>query len=253
MLNRDTALRLKQLKVTGAQITLDGPPEIHDKRRPLIGGQGTFDRILSNIREICDILRLHVRINLDRDNVSSVQKLLDLFFQSDLAGKISVYFGQVKSNTAACADMSAMCFNNEEHSRRVAEILSNPQNQGVAMVRYPHAQHWGFCSADRMNGLVIAPNGLIFKCWCELGDDESQSVGSVLSSTVKSFQLNNLARYLNWNHFDNPDCLACSLLPVCSGGCPYNAMRSPDNKDCSEFKYNIEEMLLLNSLNIKPK
>ena len=31
------------------QVTLDGPEEIHNKRRPLKGGQGTFDRIVAGI------------------------------------------------------------------------------------------------------------------------------------------------------------------------------------------------------------
>lgn len=253
LLNREMALRLKALKITSVQITLDGPPEIHDQRRPLFGGQGTFKRILNNILESGDIIRIHIRVNVDRQNASFIQSLLDLLNNPEWSGKISVYFGQVRSNTAACADMSSVCFNNEEHSRWVAEILKKPKNRSIVHVRYPSAQHFGFCTADRINGLVIAPNGSIFKCWCELGSDEKKSVGNIFDSSATSYQLNNLAGYLNWNHFDNPDCLACKLLPVCSGGCPYNAMHSPEKKDCSEFKYNLEEMLLLNYAKLKPK
>ena len=37
-----TCQRLADHSVDAAQITLDGPPEVHDRRRPLASGQGTF-------------------------------------------------------------------------------------------------------------------------------------------------------------------------------------------------------------------
>src|SRR5690606_20137919 len=37
--------RLVELNVTRAQITLDGPRDLHDQRRPLAGGAPTFDAI----------------------------------------------------------------------------------------------------------------------------------------------------------------------------------------------------------------
>lgn len=36
------------------QLTLDGPPEIHDRRRPMASGRGTFQRVLDNLIECLD-------------------------------------------------------------------------------------------------------------------------------------------------------------------------------------------------------
>ncbi|MEW5925365.1 MAG: radical SAM protein, partial [Candidatus Zixiibacteriota bacterium] len=68
LLNRTNALRLKDAGVPAAQVTLDGPPRIHDARRKLPGGEGTFDRIVENLGEASDIMGITVRINVDRNN-----------------------------------------------------------------------------------------------------------------------------------------------------------------------------------------
>ena len=42
LLDRETAERLKEQQVADAQITLDGPRDVHDERRPLVGGGGVL-------------------------------------------------------------------------------------------------------------------------------------------------------------------------------------------------------------------
>jgi len=37
--------------VTTVQVTIDGTKDIHDKRRTLEGGQGTYDVIMQNIKD----------------------------------------------------------------------------------------------------------------------------------------------------------------------------------------------------------
>ena len=44
--------RLNACGLNGIKITLDGDRDTHNRMRPLRGGQGTFDRIIRNIREI---------------------------------------------------------------------------------------------------------------------------------------------------------------------------------------------------------
>jgi uncharacterized protein len=45
-LNKDNVNRLKKLKVKRVQITIDGPKIIHDERRKLSNGKGSFDKII---------------------------------------------------------------------------------------------------------------------------------------------------------------------------------------------------------------
>jgi uncharacterized protein len=56
LLTRDAAKRLKKANIKSAQVTLDGTQDIHDRRRKLIDGQGSFQQILENIKKASDIL-----------------------------------------------------------------------------------------------------------------------------------------------------------------------------------------------------
>src|SRR3954453_272274 len=69
-LSRAIADELHGLGVREIQVTLDGPCEIHDQKRPLLGGQGTYQRIVENLAEAVGQtgIRYSVRINVDRRN-----------------------------------------------------------------------------------------------------------------------------------------------------------------------------------------
>ncbi|WP_343750137.1 radical SAM protein, partial [Paraclostridium ghonii] len=62
----------KDSKITGAQITIDGPPIIHNKRRILKNSSDeTFDKIVGNIKKLIagGISNVAIRINIDKTNV----------------------------------------------------------------------------------------------------------------------------------------------------------------------------------------
>jgi uncharacterized protein len=44
--------RLTPFGLYGVKVTLDGDRETHDRLRSLRGGQGTFDRIIENVRRV---------------------------------------------------------------------------------------------------------------------------------------------------------------------------------------------------------
>src|SRR4029079_14770133 len=52
LLTPDVVDRMLPRGLNGVKITLDGDREMHNKMRPLRGGQGTFDRIIENIRRV---------------------------------------------------------------------------------------------------------------------------------------------------------------------------------------------------------
>ena len=45
LLNKEIVKELEDIHVKHIQVTIDGPKDIHDKRRFLKGKQGTFDKI----------------------------------------------------------------------------------------------------------------------------------------------------------------------------------------------------------------
>src|SRR5579862_2787523 len=52
--------RMVPLGLNGVKITLDGDRDTHNRMRPLRGGQGTFDRILANIRAVAHRCRIAI-------------------------------------------------------------------------------------------------------------------------------------------------------------------------------------------------
>ena len=52
LLTLETYNILKECRVTGMQITIDGDEETHNQRRPLAGGQPTYQKIMSNLEAL---------------------------------------------------------------------------------------------------------------------------------------------------------------------------------------------------------
>ncbi len=67
---------LSKYPIDFIQVTLDGPREVHDRRRIFAGGRGSFDRIVDSIdRAIAKSLRIVIRVNIDGENVLLLPQL----------------------------------------------------------------------------------------------------------------------------------------------------------------------------------
>lgn len=70
---------LERAHIRELQITLDGPPEVHDRRRVLRSGRGTFEQIARGVDLALERgLPVNLRINLDRDNLPSLPALAEI-------------------------------------------------------------------------------------------------------------------------------------------------------------------------------
>ena len=246
--DRKTALKCKRLGVKSAQITLDGPPDVHDKRRLTVNKKGTFDRILKNIEKTYDILPISIRVNTDKDNADRVSEIVDIFITKGLHNKTKLYFAKVEAYTETCANISGSCHNCQEYSALEVELCRNAQSKGFITSRYPRPFGSGYCGAEGISALVVSPSGLVFKCWNQISGKENEAVGDLVRKDLKlpEFDLN-LQKWLGWDIFEKTECLDCKILPICMGGCPYNAMKESDKNrgHCQAWKYNLIDMLQL--------
>ena len=246
-LDGNVASRLRSAGVAAAQVTLDGPEPEHDRRRYQRGGQGTFRSILNNLTKAADILHVTIRVNVDRGNMEGAPEVLRELRESGLLSRVQIYFAPVKDSAGACADMTGRCFTNEEFARIQLEIYEHLVARGFTEVEYPEPAPGGFCGADTENGYVVAPNGLLFKCWEELSLDGAKSIGSVLTREVTPAQKRNQDRYRSWSPFEKTECVQCNILPLCMGGCPLDglALASPNRGSCTSWKHSLSGMLRL--------
>ena len=109
LMTPDVVDRLLPHGLKGIKITLDGDRDTHNRMRPLRGGQGTFDRIVENIRRVADRVAIAVGGNFDESSVDSFPALLDFLREQTFAGKlVGVNFKPVIREAAAPAKPKGM-------------------------------------------------------------------------------------------------------------------------------------------------
>jgi uncharacterized protein len=244
LLDRKTGEKLRDLDVHTVQITLDGPRDIHDKRRPLANGKGTFDRIIGNLTEIVDLFKtVSIRVNTDKTNADRVAEVLDALEHNGLKGRASVYFAKVMAHTQACADMVDTCFADREYTAVELDLARIGLERGFDPSNYPRTKA-NYCEADQVNSFVVDPEGYLYKCWSEPGNKD-EAVGHVSEEAKYRAKSKNVYKWLALDVFERPDCRECNLLPVCMGGCPYVWLKQGTSTRgiCESWRYHLLDML----------
>lgn len=75
--NIDSYLNLlEKARIREIQVTLDGPENIHNARRPLKGGSPSFQKIVNNIDSLLDRnIPVNLRVVLDKENLPALPEL----------------------------------------------------------------------------------------------------------------------------------------------------------------------------------
>ena len=237
MLTRDSLRRINNANISVLQITLDGLSEVHDKMRPLKSGGKTFDIIIENLKNSYDLLpAVALRINIDKNNVSSGKKIHQFLKENKMIDKIRPYFGKIISEAGTYGDTQCLsiCDFSEIHYDFVALVEEDTQSPTL----YPTVKS-AVCGADSISSFVVDADGWMYKCWCDMGNSERR-VGSVLGDCNSINTL--LLEYMLFDPTSDDNCKSCNVLPICMGGCPYKRMMgSSDN--CTDYKYILNKCL----------
>jgi uncharacterized protein len=251
-LTGDVGRALVSRRVSMAQVTLDGPAQEHDRRRFRLGGGGSFERIVSNMRRVVDesTLNISVRINIDSRNAESVYELIDNLGSRGFGGlkRFGVYFAPVEAITEGCHNVANDCLSKAAYGELEAALTRYAFDAGLCSLPYPH-RYRGLCGALRPHGYVILPNGDIHKCW--------DTVASQVDRVGTIFDIDGILsderalRWARWSPFDNTTCSECEILPTCAGSCAHKFVNAEQTRGeagglpCPSWKYNIRERLLL--------
>ncbi|UYP01303.1 SPASM domain-containing protein [Oceanotoga sp. DSM 15011] len=238
LLTEEKAYKLKKLHIKNAQITLDGNKNIHDSRRFLLNGKGTFDKIIENIIKCYKIINIVVRINIDKKNSEDIYDIYDIFEKYNLKNKVSFYIAPVDSINDTCTMNN--CFDSKEFSDKEIEFFKEGISRGFKILNLKR-NNISMCGAVRINSYVIDPLGDLYKCWNHIGRKEF-CVGNI----GNKINFNSLhIRYLNYTPFERKECKECNVLPLCMGGCPDKYLRDTKRINCYSEKYNISEIIEL--------
>lgn len=99
LLTKEISDQFSDLAIRKAQITLDGLKEVHDKRRPLCSGKGTFDVIVSNIEyllSVCPDIEINLRSNMDMENVGGYVEFYKYITNRLNNDRVKPYMGYVQ-------------------------------------------------------------------------------------------------------------------------------------------------------------
>ncbi len=167
LLTRDTLDFLIDHGVTFAQVTIDGPKEIHDQRRCLRSGGGTYDRIMANLANLNEDMpfRVSIRVNVDQRNQQHIPELLDDLKERGLHRHriISLHFSPTVHYSNSCPDIANRCLTTKSFSETEVAAYRAAISKGFEISVFPAAQI-GTCGAVSSNSLVIEPNGCVKSC-----------------------------------------------------------------------------------------
>jgi len=236
-LDEKTCHLLKEAKVESIQVTLDGPKLVHDARRHLRSGSGTFDTIISNLKHAVQFFKIYIRVNLDKCNSKSALELFDELEAAGLKEKIVLYTAMVDS-VSGCY---GKCMSTSQYVGADLDFSRAAIKKGFS-ISLLNSLSIGICGAVSGNSVVVDPSGRLYKCWdevCRL----SCSFASITSEECSN------QSYAKWINYDPPhgECENCSVFPVCMGGCPKERM-SRDTSNCDPIRYSIQEKIRLRAL-----
>jgi len=241
LLDQKIIEQLDELKITSVQITLDGRETIHDSRRVLKDGGGTYQKIMANIDALMNSSwegKCLIRVNIDKKNQHEYAGFRNELLARFNGNKFSVYPGRVYD--LICSDYSqkyGLC-NYEWAQFNIRGYNDNgvlPHN-GF----YPSGNALNTCIATSHYGYVVGPSGELYKCWEDVGK-ESMIIGSIHDDEPIS-RPDLVAQYsIATDPFNDIECKDCSLLPICGGGCANKRLRSKIFREegieyCSPFK-----------------
>mgnify|MGYP001026292114 FL=1 len=224
LLNEEVVDFLEKYNVS-FQITIDGMEENHNKRRYLKNGNGTYSRIIDNLKLFSNRqIDVYVRMNVDNYNYNDYSALSELVESFDnsrmilypaITEEINERKEERKShymNDSVYDDFISITRKNGLFKFKSSEL---PISNDVSSV--PDNRCY-FCAAELDNSCVIDEKGNVYKCWDEVGHEDS--CFNIL--TPEKINYDSLLRYMGDHTFNDYRCSNCVFLPLCFGGCKFH-------------------------------
>jgi uncharacterized protein len=240
LLTSDVVDRLVPLGLNGIKVTLDGDRDTHNRMRPLRGGQGTFDKIVHNIRQVAGKCRISIGGNFDESSVDSYPALLDFLREQEFADKLSkvafkpiikppqpakpkglipltVIGAEGKPLGGACmtsagTGASSICDNCNFLDDKMTYLREETMRHGFPTM---DGVHMGPCEIHRHHAHTIGPDGSLYACPGFAGE-ATQSTGHI-DGRQEAWRTESAKRFEEitaWKECDD-----CAFIPVCAGGC----------------------------------
>jgi len=235
-------------------LSLDGRPATNDRHRILNDGEGSYQRIIPNIKKMVEKkpVSYYIRGTFTRHNLDfsrDLKHIIDLGFD---AVSLEPAVGPDNGYSIQEQDLPQVLKEYEE----LTDLLCNYHRNGtnVHFFHYNLDLQKGPCLAKRQSGcgagveyLVITPEGDIYPCHQFVGENE------FLMGNIYEAELNGdiRQRFISNRLGDKEECLCCWARNFCGGGCHANAyhangdMSKPARVSCAMHRKRIEGAIYL--------
>lgn len=217
LLDEKTAELFSRYNWKRVQITLDGPKEIHDARRHGKNKRLTYENIMRNIDMLLAtqyVEKVDIRMTLDCGTKDHLGRLIDELAEKGKQSRISLSLGLTTPSLTVVPGRMTQ----EELATAAIEIWGHAQDRGF---KIPEEFIAGpLCVAVAKHSAVLQPDGNLQKCFCTSGRKEF----NFATIDVKPTSYAKDPRFEHWKRMD--ECVAerCSYLPICGGGCTFDAI-----------------------------
>jgi uncharacterized protein len=223
-------------RISTLQITIDGPPQLHDRRRIHADGSGSFEQIARNVEMCLDRgVNVQIRMNVDRINVNHLPFAAEEFVARgwNLRRNFAVYTARVgPANENTPFDTA---FGTTWELDQAIDALREVHPAMRVVGRPDDGLEWrarrlfdtgaaggtqfksSFCSAHA-GMYIFDPFGDIYACWEKTGDERIR-IGRVLEGGEVEMNEGLNRMWRSRTPASNPTCRKCRYAFHCGGGC----------------------------------
>ncbi|MDE5998984.1 MAG: radical SAM protein, partial [Bacteroidaceae bacterium] len=233
--------------------SLDGAKEINDILRVDIDGNGTFNRIMSNV-EKCRRKKLNVGCIVvgNKEHVGHMLELYDFLCNYNLSFRFNPLFnsGEAKNNiyeygitpdeyAQMMVDLFDIWYFDNNHSIKESNLEEMASN-----LLWPNPVHCLFGKNCQDNFFAIAPTGDVMPCgrFCDVSLKQ-YAYGNLHEETLAEIlpRIKQSEAYKRSEYIEQSNCKLCKYFDICHGGCLHDGfLKSGDFKSktflCSAYK-----------------
>lgn len=218
LLDRETALTLRELGVTDeVVIPLDGLSKVYSKLKNC--REEDFYATVQNIKDVEEILKLELHINVSEASKEDVEPLIKLLRDKYKIKSSIKTVNVAPQNTDTVTDYNSISF---DEFQKASDIL-------MTKVRLTSIRRTYGCEARHPEYYVVGTKGELYVCEHLIGQ-EKYIVGNIRN---QSGRINRTGTIWDNNRVID-ECEDCPLIPICLGQC--SSQRYIDNIDCERDK-----------------
>ena len=203
------------------QITIDGPPEVHDSRRRW-GKRSSFAQVMSAVKQaVARGVLVTVRTNVDKENADQVLPLLDVLTAHGLLpDRIRWYASPVAPVIDGPIVVNSSVLSQDEWEEVLTVLWQEKRARGLPFTE--EALSHGLCGIPRKSVITIDSQGGLHPC-TGLHSRTSKPPGTLADDAVP-WQTSPPDTFAE-------DCRECAYFPYCGGGC--SAIDGAEAPSCS--------------------